>query len=165
MPTELSQLISALTDPDPPKRCAAAERLAQLAPDARAAAIPLVRVCADEAEEVREWAAAALEELGPPRREDIDPLSSLLDDQSPEVGYWAATLLGRLKGEAASAVPALAAVLTSPLDPSVRQRTAWALGKIGPPAVVALEGLKQAAGDDDPRLARLARQAIERISG
>jgi len=107
MPTELSQLISALVDPDPAKRCAAAERLAQLAPDARAAAVPLVRVCADDAEEVREWAAAALEELGPPRREDVDPLSGLLGDKSPDVGYAAgprASFAGFMSNSPAEAV-------------------------------------------------------------
>ena len=48
---------------------------------------------------------------------------------------------------------------------SVRERAAWALGRIGPGAAPALESLKMAAAADNPRLARLAQQAIARITG
>ena len=165
MPDDLAQQIAALSDPDPAKRSGAAEELSRLGPDAREAAVPLARTCADEVEEVREWAVAALEELGPPRPVDCDPLSDLLTHPSPDVGYWAATLLGRLKDEASGAAPTLADALGAPLDLSVRQRAAWALGQIGPPAAAALGALKQAERAADPRQARQARQAIERISG
>jgi HEAT repeat protein len=48
---------------------------------------------------------------------------------------------------------------------SVRRRAAWALGKIGSSAHGATDALQQATANDDPRLARLARQAIEQIGG
>ena len=56
------------------------------------------------------------------------------------------------------------AVAGSPHLP-VRQRAAWALGEIGPAAAAAVPTLQKAAGDPDPRLARLAQEAIDQIAG
>jgi HEAT repeat protein len=165
MAAKLSLLIAALSSPEPSHRMEAAEALAQLGAEARAAAMALVLASGDETEEVRQWAASALEDLGPPAPADAGQLASLLAAKSPEVGYWAATLLGRLKGEAAAAVDALDQALSRSPHLSVRQRAAWALGEIGPPAASALAGLRNAAADPDPRLARLASEAVERIGG
>jgi HEAT repeat protein len=106
-----------------------------------------------------------LEEMGPPAVEDVGSLAALLSDSAADAGYWAATLLGRLKANAAPAVPLLSAAVTGSTAMPVRQRAVWALGRIGPPAGPALDALKQAAASDDPRLARLAQRAIEQISG
>lgn len=165
MSADISPLVTALRDSDPAQRGKAAEQLSRLGPDARAAATRLVRACGDESEEVRQWAAAALEELGPPAADDVDLLVSLLRDEHSDVGYWSATLLGRLQSDAGAAAPALAAAVAGSPHISVRQRSAWALGKIGPRAAAALEPLHRAATTDDPRLARLARRAIEQIEG
>ena len=140
-----------------------AEELSRLGEEASQAALALVLAAGDEAEEVREWAVATLEGMGPPRPDAVSDLAALLTAKSEGVGYWAATLLGRLKAEAASAVPALGSALTGPLELSVRQRIAWALGEIGPPAQTALDCLKRAAADADPRLSRLAQEAMARV--
>lgn len=147
------------------QRIAAAEALSHLAEDARPATVPLVQAIGDENEEVREWVNSALEELGPPDVADAEALADLLDDSNQDVGYWAATLLGRLKGDAAKTVPQLANILGSQAALQVRERTAWALGKIGPPAVSAVDELRKAASGDDARLARLANDALDRICG
>ena len=158
--TELSvQLESTNVD----QRIEAAEQLSYLADGAQAAAVPLVRAIGDESEEVREWVNSALEELGPPDAGDGDALANLLDEQNPDVGYWAATLLGRLESDAGQAVPQLAQVLASQAALQVRERAAWALGKIGPHAANAKDALASAAGSEQPRLARLAAQALEEI--
>jgi HEAT repeat protein len=62
-------------------------------------------------------------------------------------------------------VPVLIGRLGEDVDPAVAQRAAWALGKIGPSAAAAVEPLRHAATRDDPRLARLAGEAITAISG
>jgi HEAT repeat protein len=161
----IDQLIANLSDPDPGKRAEAAEQLAQLGPDAQPAAVALVLANGDESEEVRQWATAALEEMGPPQASDADHLTALIAAQSPDVGYWAATLLGRLGADAVPAVEGLShAVIGSP-HLSVRQRSAWALGEIGPAAAAALPSLRKAADDPDPRLARLAQQAVDQVTG
>ncbi len=163
MTPDLAQLAASLEAPEEAARSEAAEKLTRLGPDAQAAAVPLVRACGDPSESVSEWAVAALEELGQPRSADVEALASLASDGNPDVAYWAVTLLGRLQQEAAPAVDALVAVLCEAAETSVRQRAAWALGKIGPPAATALEALRQAATAEDPRLARLAQRAIEQI--
>jgi HEAT repeat protein len=163
MPAKLSTLIAALSSPETANRAEAAEQIAQLGADAQAAAVALVLACGDEAEEVRQSVASALEDLGPPEASDIGQLASLIEAKSPDVGYWAATLLGRLKADAAPAVDTLArAVAGSPHLP-VRERAAWALGEIGPAAAAALPSLQKASTDPDPRLARLAQEAIKQI--
>ena len=153
MCTQIAQLMSALTSRLPQQRAHAAEQLSRLGPDARPAAVLLARASADGSEEVREWVTAALEELGPPPASDAHALAALVDNENADVAYWAATLLGRLGAEAAPAVPALASALSASVAMSVRQRAAWALGKIGPPARDALDALRQAAASDNPRLA------------
>lgn len=165
MTTGIQQLIIQLSATDPEKRSQAAEELSHLGPDACQAALALVLAAGDEAEEVRESAVAALEGMGPPKPDTVPDLAALLAAKSQDVGYWAATLLGRLKADAAQAVPALGSALTGSLDLSVRQRVAWALGEIGAPAKPALDSLKQVAADADPRLSRLAQEAVTKIGG
>jgi len=164
MSEETSRLIAALTSSDPIQRSNAAEQLSRRGADAQCAAVALVRACVDETEEVRQWVAAALEELGPPAVSDVGHLTALLDDSSVDVAYWAATLLGRLGTEAAASVFGLTAALSGSAEMAVRQRAAWALGKIGPAAAEALGVLRQTAADDDPRLARLSQRAIDLIA-
>ncbi len=165
MTAATQRLIAQLSAPDPEKRSQAAERLSHLGQEARPAALALVLAAGDETQEVRAWAVAALEGMGPPKPDVVPDLGALLSAKSQDVGYWAATLLGRLKAEAAPAVPALASALAAPLDLPVRQRIAWALGEIGAPAKPALDSLKRAAADADSRLSRLAQEAMTKIGG
>ena len=165
MPTNLHQLISALADSDPAARAKAAEELSHLGADASPAATALVHAAADEVEEVREHAVAALEELGPPPLSQLGEMTGLLSHDSADVNYWAATLLGRLGPDAAPSAETLARVVVGTASAAVRQRAAWALGEIGPGVAAAIPALKTAAGDPDPRLARLAAEAIQKIGG
>jgi HEAT repeat protein len=162
---EIADLVRGLTNPAADVRAAAAERLCRAGGDAVAAATDLVRGCGDEDDRVREWAAAALEELGAPPATALEPLAGLARDANPLVAYWAVTLLGRSGKDAATAVPALVACVDAAGDIAVRQRAAWALGKIGPAAAAARESLVRAAGDHDPRLSRLATEALATIGG
>lgn len=160
----MNELITALKSSDPAERCRAAEQLLELGSEAQAAAVALVQACGDQIEEVREQAVAALEELGPPLPANATALGRLLADNNGDVAYWAATLLGRLGPEAASTVTPLAAALAKSSHLPVRQRAAWALGCIGKTAASARKALEQAAASDDPRLARLAREALDQIA-
>ena len=85
-------------------------------------------------------------------------------DPRLDVAYWAVMLLGRFGGMSVPAqtqiVSALTAALESHAEIAVRQQAAWALGKFGVAANSARESLSQAAACGDPRLARLAKEAI-----
>ena len=163
--SSLPALIAQLASTNPDERAEAAELLCRVGTGAVAATLPLVEACGDDDSRVREWAVAALEELGPPPAEIIDHLTEIAASPEPLSAYWAATLLGRAGRDAAAAVPALATCVASAEDMAVRERAAWALGKIGPAAAAARGTLKRAVGQGDERLARLANEALEAIGG
>ena len=163
MEIDLSLLIAALGGKDADSRMVAAERLSQMGENARGAAVFLVKACADEDEEIREFVAAALEQLGPPDPGDGARLARLLGHEHPDVGYWAATLLGRLQAEAAPWVEELRGALETSPHEIVRERAAWALGKIGGRAASASEALERAADDGNERMTHVAEKALRRI--
>jgi len=161
----ITELAARLADPDAALRLDAAERLARGGEAVAAVAPALVRACGDADEQVREWVVAALEELGPPPDDAIATLAPLAGATDPLVAYWAVTLLGRSGQAAAATVSLLADRLGDRAAPEVAERAAWALGKIGPAAAAAVSALEAAAGSSDPRLARLAREALAAIGG
>ena len=166
MVRDVSVLISDLSSSEVEDRSSAAEALSRLGDDACGAAVPLARCVGDDDEEVQEWAVAALEELGPPSASDLEALVELLTHDAPDVAYWSATLIGRLGERAAAAVPVLCSALEADRPIIVRERAAWALGRIGQLAgETAIAALNKAASDSQPRIARLAQRAIDRISG
>lgn len=161
LPDEIATLVTRLGDPVAATRLDAAERLCRAGEAAASAAIALVKACGDDEPEVRDWAVAALEELGPPPDGTTPELQALIDRGEPLVAYWAITLLGRSGQAAATAVNTLTGCLTSASDPAVAQRAAWALGKIG--SAAAAPALRDASQSADPRLARLASEALAAI--
>ena len=132
MKSNVSALISALSNVDAASRTQAAEQLTQFGTDAQPAAVALVLACGDDDDGVRQSAMSALENLGPPEGADFSQLISLIKAKSPDVGYWAVTLLGRLKTEAVPALDALAQAAAESPHLLVRQRAAWALAEIDP---------------------------------
>jgi HEAT repeats len=165
MANKIDGYIAQLTGQDAAQKAAAAEAIAQLGPDARPAAVALVRACATDDDSTREWVTSALEGLGAPPIEQVNDLIPLVADKSLEGAYWAATLLGRLGAAAAPAVSALTAALGKSPEQRVREQAAWALGKIGPPAKSAAPALCEAAASKEPRLSRLATEALSAIGG
>ena len=145
---------------DVSERESAAESLSQMGSDAAPAAVELVVACGDQ-ESVRQWAVAALEEMGPPATESIPKLTKLVSSDDPLTAYWAITLLGRAGEAAASCQDELSAVLTDCGTTSLQERAAWALTKIGATSPKATAALEAATSSDQPRLARLAKTALE----
>lgn len=145
------------------ERAAAAESFSQMGADAAPAAVALVNACADD-DSVSEWAVAALEEMGPPPTDSIGPLTMLARSPQPLVAYWAVTLLGRAGSAAGACQDELATVLLESPEISVRERSAWALGKIEARSPAALEALTKVSESDQPtRLARLASEALQQL--
>jgi HEAT repeat protein len=120
----------------------------------------------DKSAKVREAAAFALGEIA---RESIksasDPqlvplLSKALKDDAWQVRRSAACALG-LHKNVADAQGALEAALADPF-PEVRQNVAWALGRVGPPAI---PKLREALSDGDPMVKRDAAQSLGLFDG
>jgi HEAT repeat protein len=163
MSESVSHLIALLASAAPADRIDAAEKLARLETAAQPAAVALVRACALEDDQLRDWVVAALEALGPPDEGDVANLAAMVDSSSLDSAYWAVTLLGRLQDKAAPAVPQLAGALANHAEMPVRERAAWALGRIGPSAAQARDALTTAAQGPDARLAKLAGDALARL--
>jgi HEAT repeat protein len=163
MPIDPQLIQTLLSSDDAQTRTEAAERLARMGDAARPAAVALVRASGDSAASVRDWAAVALEELGPPEANDIAPLAALAGNPQADIAYWAVTLLGRSSGEAASVADTIAGTLADHPAGEVRQRAAWALGRIGAGTARVAAALRRACDSSDPRLARLAKQALAQI--
>lgn len=165
MAASVSHWIEHLSSSDVILQGQAAEALAKMGPDARPAAIALVQQAGCSDETLREWVVSALESLGTPRIEDRDEFRKLVSSEDSEVAYWSITLLGRLKDSASPAVPELIDALTQNPERHNRERAAWALGKIGPPAKDALPALHAAVKSNDHRLERIALLSIAEIEG
>lgn len=161
---EPTSSIAELSAPDPAARRRVAEQLGRDTERARAAAAALVAACEDPDESVRVLVSGVLEDLGPPPEGQLAQLVPLVHHEHADVAYWAVTLIGRLGHRSASAVPALVKTLAEHSAISVRQRAAWALSQIGPTAAAARDPLEAAARSDDPRLARLARAALDQLT-
>lgn len=152
-----------LTAADPAARLAAAEYLAQHPEVAQPCLPALLTAVADDDELVLEAVTAALETVGPPTAAQEAQIAKLLVAESADVGFWSATLLGRLgSAQSPQSIEVLAHSLESSPHANVRQRAAWALKEAGPtgkPAQAALARVV-ASADSDPRLKRLAQQAL-----
>lgn len=163
MADKLQALVAQLQSKTQAEQIAAAEALAHLGSDAQPAAVDLVVALRTADDSMREWCTAALEDLGPPLDSQISQLIELSGDKSTDAAYWAVTLLGRAGADAAAAVPKLVEIVESSREAAVRERAAWALGKLGPIAATAAPSLRKAAAGSEARLARLANQALGAI--
>ncbi|WP_040352962.1 HEAT repeat domain-containing protein [Blastopirellula marina] len=160
MATDLSQLMDHLNSGDVSLRLAACEKMAQIGPESRSAAVPLCRLTADPDESVREAAVGALETLETPSPEDAPALAQLMASSAADVRFWAATLLGRLGESAEEQASELLAAITSDPAIAVQQKAVWAIDQIGVRTASAKAALEQATKSTDPRLARLATKAL-----
>jgi HEAT repeat protein len=186
-----SALASALTDPSPRVRAAAAAGLAERGEES---AVPLLasRLAQDKDKFVRKTAAYALGgfhgrertsalvaaikdkdmevrgavavSLGDhPDAEAVPALSAALSDKSAFIRAQAAHALG-VNGQGASqTVPNLIGLLAKDEDAEVRRCAAAALGQIGDRS--ALPALERARHDRDPYLDQVAIDAINIIKG
>jgi len=104
----------------------------------------------------RSRCARALGRLGPLARDALPLLANCVSDPEPSVREAAAQSIGQMGTEA---LPHLIRMLMHD-DKYVRRHAVWALGKLGPPARVAVPDLCAALRDPDPRTASGAAQSL-----
>jgi vesicle coat complex subunit len=185
-------LAASLQDPEQVVRWEAARALGAIGSNARDAVPALVIALGDPEAAIRGQAAWALGEFGSGAREAVPALANALKDLNPEVRSDAAWALGRIGPEAVAVlslgralqdsdrrvghlaalalvelgkdgVPPLVAALNS-ADPDVRCEAAWALGKFGPDAQVAVPALTALLSDPEEKVFDSAATALRRIS-
>lgn len=125
--------------------------------------VALVQAAGDEDDEVAEWSIAALERCGPALAEHCSELMALANDADADKAWWAVTILGRMEQAATPAISTLVQLLKQCAETNVRQRAAWALGQIGACSSEVVTELESARRSGDPRLSRLAEDALKRI--
>ena len=156
--TVLQQLVHGT----PSERAEAAENLAHQGPDAAYAVSALLAACEDT-ESVSTWAVAALEELGPPPLSAITALGDLAQSDKPLTAYWAVTLLGRAGRQAADCQEILAILLMGTSELALREKAAWALGRMKADSRKAKLALQVAARSPEKRLSRMGSKALKQI--
>lgn len=117
-------------------------------------------------ESVREEVVSQLESFGaPPPELRVELTDRLADPKADSLQcYWCLTLLGRDANAATTAEASrIAQHLGAEKAIEVRQRAAWALGKLASVAAGTRTALAQAASDENPRLARLAQRALDSL--
>ena len=115
-------------------------------------------------EELRAWAADCLQLVTRPPQDVVPQLALACSDACPPVAVWACILLGRLGEQALPWQDALVVALQQHDSLTVRQQAARALGQITGIGAAALAALEQATACNDPRLQRLATQALESVA-
>ncbi len=159
-------LIFELTHQDAERRGNAIRQISQSRREYSGITGKVIGLVADNQESIRNWSCEALESTIKPSVDEVPELIRLLrETKDGEVEYWSATMLGRLGTSASAATAALASCLLDSPCLAARERAAWAIAEIGPPAQSAINALKQITTDDPPRLQRLAASAIHSLAG
>ncbi len=143
----------------------AAAALGAIGPAARGALPELTAAAlSDESESVREVAGLSVGRVARGDADAVAALLGLLDIGTAAERLCAARAFAGLdEDEQLLGVPALARALKHP-DPRVREESAEALGRVGPPALAAVAALLDALADADPRVSREAGEALGDIT-
>ena len=143
--------------------CVPLERLKELVADqveANKQLIAVLLTLLDENEEVRAWASDVLTSVEEPSVEWAPQIAELTRHVNAPVAGWACKLLGRLGNDATRYQSSLANAVRQHPEKSVRQLAALALKSVPTLTQDTVLALKAAASDADPRLSRLASDAL-----
>ena len=143
--------------------CVPLERLKELVADqveANKQLIAVLLTMLDENEEVRAWASDVLTSVEEPSVEWAPQIAELTRHVNAPVAGWACKLLGRLGNDATRYQSSLANAVRQHPEQSVRQLAALALKSVPTLTQDTVLALKAAASDADPRLSRLATDAL-----
>jgi len=143
--------------------CVPLERLKELVADpveANKQLIAVLLTMLDDNEEVRAWASDVLSSVEEPSSDWAPQLAELSRHVSAPVAGWSCKLLGRLGEDATRYQSSLTQALSQHPEKAVRQLAALALKSVANLSKETIVALKVAASDADPRLSRLAAEAL-----
>lgn len=134
-------------------------RIASTPGEAGKFVIALLATLEDDDEEVRAWASDALQSIDSPPREHALMIAESCGNKQSAVAAWACKLIAKLH-DVGEHQAAIARALNQHPSISTRQEAAAALGRIGNLNAASLESLRKASTSTDPRLKRLAEEAL-----
>jgi HEAT repeat protein len=159
-PDAVPELQKALNDDSYAVRAGAALALGLIGPASRPAVLALAGKLKDPEALVRTAAAQALGRIGSLARAGVPALRTSLTDKDASVQVEAALALWKVANEARGA-----SVLAKALQgEALAERSAAALGEIGPAAKAAIPALRAALKATSPRLRIAAAEALYRVS-
>jgi HEAT repeat protein len=160
-PKSVSELVRYLDHSSAKTRGQAAERLAELGPQAKSAVPFLLKIAENDQDAfTRRLALTALTKIGPPEAGDLESVQTALGDSSVEVRKYAAEILGKMGADGRPAASKLASALKD-RDTRVRQVAAHSLGLLGPEARdVSFPALSDALRDTDHDVRVAAAEAL-----
>ncbi len=153
------QAAGELSSRDPKVAQAAADRLANLGPQAAPAVPQLATALASSDAELRWRAALALECVGPDAASAVPALVKALQDKDPNVQAHAAHALGQIGVNSSSVVDGLAGHIAA-ADPVVRRAVISALGRLHPDPKTTIPLMVTALEDADPAVVMPALQTL-----
>lgn len=158
-------LETALSDSDRIVRAEAAKAAGLLpAPKAEFLVPALGRLLLDSDLQVRTLAAGSLEAMGPYAKEAVPAMAQALGRGDVDGQLAVMFALSRVPPDVAkTAVPHLAALLNNN-DPRLLRAAAESLGRIGPPAQLAIPGLRRLLGNEEADVRIAASEAILSIN-
>lgn len=123
--------------------------------------VPLLQVVAGDDDERSGWAADALASIDVLDSLAASQVCPLCSSESVATAAWACKMLARAVPQVEAYEQAIASVLTGHGAISAQQAAAAALGSLPALSFESTVALRQAARSQDPRLSRLATQALE----
>lgn len=122
---------------------------------------PLLQTLQADNEELCAWSTDALQGIEQVPDEFTDLISSYCMHEQAKCAVWACKLLMKIPTPA-TVQEVLCKALTEHPSLGVRQQAAAALASVAGPSGDTLAALRAAANSEDPRLSRLAAQALEK---
>lgn len=140
------------------------KKLASNPVDAAESAVALIECLSCDDEEIRAWTSDALQAI----EQVPDVLGSTLAERTMHalgpVASWSCRLLGKLGPAATGYQAALARALNEHENLGVKQQAVVALSHIPTLDATTIKAVEQAAEHADPRLSRLAKQTLEKLT-
>ncbi len=128
-------------------------------------ALDLLQTLQDSAEETRAWASDALQTLELLPAALAPTVATYCLNEHPPVASWACKLLATMGSGAADFQAAIVGCLNDHPSVSAKQQAALTLADIPGLSNAAIDALKNASTSSDPRLQRLATNALKKSDG
>ncbi len=115
----------------------------------------------DDDEELRAWASDALQTIQTTPHEMAATIAEQCANANAGIAAWACKLLTKTGSRASEFQAAIAACLRNHSELHARQQAAQALSEISGLSPASITALEEATQSNDPRLKRLATQALQ----
>ena len=156
---KVDALLTQLRTGNATAKVTAAIKLAELGPEAAAAAPELVKALQTKNEDVRLNAALALGKIG---KAAVPEISKVLTNENVDVRFYAISALGWIGPDAGDSAPLIIKALADKND-NIRRKAVYTLGRIAPRPEAAIPVLIKAFADGSAEVRQAAGEAVGKL--